>query len=113
MWWRSTNTWTDRTSPPALVAAPVAPRRRSRSAGPAFPHPPAQLTVAALACARCSGSTEPGPRRAGFARIGVVTSGTELAAAGIDLLVRDLVGHTRAETTPADVHLAPELIAAE
>jgi integrase/recombinase XerC len=41
------------------------------------------------------------------------TCGTELAAAGIDLLVRDLMGHTRAETTPADVHLAPELIAAE
>jgi site-specific recombinase XerD len=41
------------------------------------------------------------------------TFGTELAAAGIDLLVRELIGHTHAETTPAEVHLAPELIAAE
>ena len=60
-------------------------------------------------------STEPGPGRAVFARIGFVTpSGTELAAAGIDLLVlRDLMGHTHVETTAADVHLAPEMTAAE
>jgi integrase/recombinase XerC len=42
------------------------------------------------------------------------TFGTELAAAGIDLLVlRELMGHAHAETTAAYVHLAPETIAAE
>ena len=42
------------------------------------------------------------------------TFGTDLAAAGIDLLVlRDLMGHTHVETTAAYVHLAPETIAAE
>ncbi|WP_307568632.1 tyrosine-type recombinase/integrase [Streptosporangium lutulentum] len=42
------------------------------------------------------------------------TYGTELAAAGIDLLVlRDLMGHTNPETTAAYVHLAPEILAAE
>ena len=42
------------------------------------------------------------------------TFGTELAAAGIDLLVlRDLMGHAHAETTAAYVHPSAELIAAE
>jgi len=42
------------------------------------------------------------------------TFGTDLAAAGIDLLVlRELMGHVHAETTAAYVHLAPETIAAE
>jgi integrase/recombinase XerC len=42
------------------------------------------------------------------------TYGTELAAAGIDLLVlRDLMGHANPETTAAYVHLAPETLAAE
>lgn len=42
------------------------------------------------------------------------TFGTDLAAAGIDLLVlRDLMGHVHVETTAAYVHLAPETIAAE
>ncbi|MGH8838937.1 MAG: tyrosine-type recombinase/integrase, partial [Jiangellaceae bacterium] len=42
------------------------------------------------------------------------TFGTELAAAGIDLLVlRELMGHAHAETTAAYVHLAPETVAAE
>lgn len=42
------------------------------------------------------------------------TFGTDLAAAGIDLLVlRDLMGHAHVETTAAYVHLAPETIAAE
>jgi integrase/recombinase XerC len=42
------------------------------------------------------------------------TYGTELAAAGIDLLaLRDLMGHTNPETTAAYVHLAPEVLAAE
>ena len=42
------------------------------------------------------------------------TFGTELAAAGIDLLVlRELMGHSHVETTAAYVHLAPETIAAE
>lgn len=42
------------------------------------------------------------------------TFGTELAAAGIDLLVlRDLMGHAHVETTAAYVHLAPETIVAE
>lgn len=42
------------------------------------------------------------------------TFGTDLAAAGIDLLVlRDLMGHAHVETTAAYVHLAPEVIAAE
>ncbi|MGE5762373.1 MAG: tyrosine-type recombinase/integrase [Mycobacterium leprae] len=42
------------------------------------------------------------------------TYGTELAAAGIDLLVlRDLMGHVNPETTAAYVHLAPETLAAE
>jgi site-specific recombinase XerD len=42
------------------------------------------------------------------------TYGTELAAAGIDLLaLRDLMGHANPETTAAYVHLAPEVLAAE
>jgi len=42
------------------------------------------------------------------------TFGTELASAGIDLLVlRELMGHAHAETTAAYVHLAPETVAAE
>jgi integrase/recombinase XerC len=42
------------------------------------------------------------------------TYGTELAAAGIDLLVlRDLMGHANPETTAAYVHLAPQTLAAE
>jgi site-specific recombinase XerD len=42
------------------------------------------------------------------------TYGTELAAAGIDLLaLRDLMGHANPETTAAYVHLAPEALAAE
>lgn len=42
------------------------------------------------------------------------TFGTDLAAAGIDLLVlRELMGHAHVETTAAYVHLAPEAIAAE
>lgn len=42
------------------------------------------------------------------------TFGTELAAAGIDLLVlRDLMGHAHAETTAAYVHPSVEVIAAE
>ena len=42
------------------------------------------------------------------------TYGTELATAGIDLLVlRELMGHAHAETTAAYVHLAPESVAAE
>ena len=41
------------------------------------------------------------------------TFGTELASAGIDLLVlRELMGHAHVETTAAYVHLAPETIAA-
>lgn len=42
------------------------------------------------------------------------TYGTELASAGIDLLVlRELMGHAHAETTAAYIHLAPETVAAE
>jgi site-specific recombinase XerD len=42
------------------------------------------------------------------------TYGTELAAAGIDLLVlRDLMGHASPETTAAYVHLSAETVAAE
>jgi integrase/recombinase XerC len=42
------------------------------------------------------------------------TFGTELASAGIDVLVlRDLMGHAHVETTAAYVHLAPETVAAE
>lgn len=42
------------------------------------------------------------------------TYGTELAAAGIDLLVlKDLMGHAHPETTAMYVHLSPELLAAE
>ena len=42
------------------------------------------------------------------------TYGTELAAAGIDLLVlRELMGHVHPETTAGYVHLAPETLAAE
>lgn len=42
------------------------------------------------------------------------TFGTELASAGIDLLVlRELMGHAHAETTAAYVHLAPETVRAE
>ncbi|MCU1490192.1 MAG: hypothetical protein JWM85_1597 [Acidimicrobiaceae bacterium] len=40
------------------------------------------------------------------------TYGTELAAAGIDLLaLRDLMGHASPETTAAYVHLSPEVLA--
>jgi integrase/recombinase XerC len=39
------------------------------------------------------------------------TFGTELAAAGIDLLVlRELMGHVRAETTAGYVHLSPDTL---
>jgi integrase/recombinase XerC len=42
------------------------------------------------------------------------TFGTELAAAGIDLLVlRELMGHANPETTAGYVHLSPETLAAE
>jgi integrase/recombinase XerC len=42
------------------------------------------------------------------------TYGTELAAAGIDLLVlRDLMGHASPETTAGYVHLSAEHLAAE
>jgi site-specific recombinase XerD len=42
------------------------------------------------------------------------TYGSDLAAAGIDLLVlRELMGHASPETTAGYVHLAPETIAAE
>jgi integrase/recombinase XerC len=42
------------------------------------------------------------------------TYGSELAAAGMDLLVlRDLMGHASPETTAGYVHLAPETLAAE
>lgn len=42
------------------------------------------------------------------------TYGTELAQAGIDLLVlKELMGHAHAETTAAYVHLSPETLAAE
>jgi site-specific recombinase XerD len=42
------------------------------------------------------------------------TYGTELAAAGIDLLVlRELMGHTSPETTACYVHLSIEQLAAE
>jgi len=42
------------------------------------------------------------------------TYGSELAAAGMDLLVlRELMGHASAETTAGYVHLSPETLAAE
>jgi len=42
------------------------------------------------------------------------TYGTELATAGIDLLVlRELMGHTSPETTASHVHLSAETLAAE
>ena len=42
------------------------------------------------------------------------TYGTELAAAGIDLLVLlELMGHASPETTAAYIHLSPEHLAAE
>lgn len=42
------------------------------------------------------------------------TFGTELAAAGMDLLVlRELMGHAHAETTAAYVHPSLETVAAE
>ncbi|MGH9022295.1 MAG: tyrosine-type recombinase/integrase [Acidimicrobiia bacterium] len=42
------------------------------------------------------------------------TYGTELAAAGVDLLVlRELMGHRSPETTARYVHLSPETLAAE
>jgi integrase/recombinase XerC len=42
------------------------------------------------------------------------TYGTELAAAGIDLLVlRELMGHASPETTAGYVHLSAEHLAAE
>ena len=42
------------------------------------------------------------------------TYGTELAAAGIDLLVlRQLMGHASPDTTAGYVHLAPETLAVE
>jgi len=42
------------------------------------------------------------------------TYGTELAAAGMDLLVlRELMGHASPETTAGHIHLSPESLAAE
>lgn len=42
------------------------------------------------------------------------TYGTELASAGMDLLVlRELMGHASPQTTAGYVHLAPETLAAE
>lgn len=42
------------------------------------------------------------------------TFGTELAAAGMDLLVlRELMGHAHAETTAAYIHVSADSIAAE
>jgi len=42
------------------------------------------------------------------------TYGTELAAAGMDLLVlRQLMGHASPDTTAAYIHLSPETLAAE
>jgi len=42
------------------------------------------------------------------------TYGTELAAAGVDLLVlRELMGHASPETTAGYVHLSADAIAAE
>lgn len=42
------------------------------------------------------------------------TYGTELASAGMDLLVlRELMGHASPQTTAGYVHLAPEMLAAE
>lgn len=42
------------------------------------------------------------------------TYGTELAGAGIDLLVlRELMGHASPETTAGYVHLSPDTLAAE
>lgn len=42
------------------------------------------------------------------------TFGTDLAAAGIDVLVlRELMGHVHVETTTAYVHLAPDVVASE
>ncbi len=42
------------------------------------------------------------------------TFGTDLAAAGIDVVVlHELMGHAHVETTTAYVHLAPDVIAAE
>ncbi len=42
------------------------------------------------------------------------TYGTELAVAGIDLLVlKELMGHAHPETTAAYVHLSPEMLATE
>jgi integrase/recombinase XerC len=82
---------------------------------PAATHPPVQLSrlppglrkVFRVHLAR-TGASRVRPHRHRH------TFGTELAAAGIDLLVlRDLMGHTHVETTAADVHLAPEMIAAE
>lgn len=56
--------------------------------------------------------------RSGATRVrptGCVTPyGTELATAGIDLLVlRELMGHAHPETTAAYVHLSPETLADE
>ena len=43
-----------------------------------------------------------------------ITLGTELAAAGIDLLaLRELMGHSSPETTASYVHLSVEQLAAE
>jgi integrase len=54
-------------------------------------------------------------RRAGNCQDQVqITRGTELAAAGIDLLVlRQLMGHVSPETTAGYVHLSNEHLAAE
>ena len=115
MWWRSTNTWTDRTNTPALSGGSRRPTAEARSAVPAAPRPPVQLSrlppglrkVFRVHRAR-TGASRVRPHRLRH------TFGTELAAAGIDLLVlRDLMGHTDVETTAADVHLAPGMIAAE
>ena len=67
---------------------------------------------------RCGGSSAPTATWPGTPRVRPHrlrhTYGTELAAAGIDLLVlRDLMGHASPETTAGYVHLSIETLSAE
>ncbi len=82
--WNARPAWLPRSASWSCAARPPALRSRRR------------------ACGACS------------AGIGRHTYGTELAAAGIDLLaLRELMGHSSPETTASYVHLSVEQLAAE
>ena len=102
--------------PSSTVTCARSARRvvRLRSVSSCCAARPADNRWARLPCGGSSAPTEIWPAPLGFGRTGCGTYGTELAAAGIDLLVlRDLMGHASPETTAGYVHLSIETLSAE